>query len=112
MTTSSRYRKQMGGGKINFTNCNTGKDIGRQSPGFSTTSRDTASQKSNFLKMSQHNGIREWSNVLSAEKDKRSAHNNTVKLVLNNSDDMNITQPSIVSDNAPRSAQPVQAAKP
>ena len=62
--------------------------------------------------MSQHNGIREWSNVLSAEKDKRSAHNNTVKLVLNNSDDMNITQPSIVSDNAPRSAQPVQAAKP
>ena len=91
MTTSSRYRKQMGGGKINFTNCNTGKDIGRQSPGFSTTSRDTASQKSNFLKMSQHNGIREWSNVLSADKDKRSA---TVKLV----DDMTV-QPSIVSGN-------------
>ena len=64
--------------------------------------------------MSQHNGIREWSNVLSAEKDKRSA---TVKLVLNEAnnqrvlDDM-IVQPSIVSDNAPRSAQPVQAAKP
>lgn len=33
--------------------------------------------------MSQHNGIREWSNILSADKDKRSA---TVKLV----DDMTV----------------------